>query len=262
MTGNTKLSALGLVAYALRAIPANFGVLAGLCAPALLIVIGGAVIGRLYFPSPPDAEGPMAELAGPLPILGFAGLVANVALIPAFTGWHRHLILGDATRENGRAFGWDMREWRYLGIVFGIWCLMFLTNIVANLMISILASPALIVPVALTAIAVYLLIWATFGLALPAAALGHRRSMAEIGRMVAGNKMKIALGLGWTWLLLGLAAVVATVVMTFVAEIVGGIFLTFVFVMLFYYLALVASVGVLSRAYVLLAANAGPPSGQ
>lgn len=254
MATATKLSARDLIGYAIDAIFRHFGTLLGLCAPSLLIVIAAAVVGRILFPPAAEPNG-ASDFAGPLPyIVMLATLVANVALIPAFTGWHRLLILGDARRENGRAYGWDRREWRYFGVLFGIWCLMFLVNVIANLLVIVTGAGVAAVAISLAVIAIYLGIWAHLGLALPAAALGGRPKLAEIGKLVEGNAGKIALGLGAVWLLLGVAGAVIVFVLTYATSSIGSVFLVFIFAMLFYYLGLVASVGVLSRAYAQLAA--------
>ena len=260
MTNEPTLSARDLIGYALRAMLGNLGVLVGLCAPALLIIVASAALGRLFYPDPGAAG-----LNGALPFLMVGTFVANVALVPAFTGWHRLLIQGDARRPNGRAYGWDRHEWRYFGVLVAIWCLMFAVNIVVNLALTMAQSPVMLVVGVLSLLAAYLTIWANLGLALPAAAMGDRRRIGEILRLAEGNTRKIAMGLGAIWVLLVAVGVIGATLLSLLSAALGGVYLVFVFGMLFYYVGLVASVGVLSRAYVLLAgpkpaSGGSPPS--
>lgn len=248
MTAGVTLSAADMVGYALKAMLRNAGALVGLCSPSLLIIVGAAVAGRMLYP--PEAEG---EMPGGLPLLMFASLAANVALVPAFTGWHRLLILGDVSRgAAGGAYGWDRREWRYFAALIGIWCLMFAINIAANIVVSLAPSGLTFAFAIVATVAGYLAVWANLGLGLPAAALGDGRKFSELNKLAGGNLRRIAFAIGAVWLTLlvggGLiAAAVGAALMTF-----GSIYLVFVLGMLFYYVGLVGSVGVLSRAYDLL----------
>jgi hypothetical protein len=247
LTANPPLSARDLISYTLRSIFGNFSTLVGLCAPALLVLVAAGVAARILFPV--DPEGQIGEA---LPLLATATLVANIALIPAFTGWHRLLILGDARRDNGRAFGWDRREWRYLGYLLGIWAMMLVVNIAVGLLGQMLAGAVgsgLILVIALTG---YLAIWSNMGMALPAAAMNDNRRMGEVVAFVKGYAGSIALGLAGIWLILGVFGFLLVFAAMAMGAAIGSVYLVFIAIMLFYYVGLVASVGVLSRAYSIL----------
>jgi hypothetical protein len=249
LTANSPLSARDLISYTLRSIFGNFSTLVGLCAPALLVLVAAGVAARILFPVDPEGQ-----ITAALPMLATATLIANIALIPAFTGWHRLLILGDARRDNGRAFGWDRREWRYLGYLLGIWAMMLVVNIAVGLLGQMLAGAGavgsgLILVIALTG---YLAIWSNIGMALPAAAMNDKRRMGEVVAFVKGYASSIAFGLAGIWLILGVIGSLLVFAATAMGAAIGSVYLVFIAIMLFYYVGLVASVGVLSRAYSVL----------
>lgn len=247
MTG-VKLSAPDLAGYALKTMWLRRRALLGLCAPALLVIVAAAVVGRILYPA--DIEG---ELQNAYMLLALASLIASVALVPSFTGWHRLLITGDMDRGNGRGpYGWDRREWRYFTILLGIWCLMLATNIVANLILSMAPSTATGLVALIVIIAGYLTIWANLGLGLPAAALDDQRRIGEILLLAKGNFGQIALALAGVWIMLLLTGGVAVMLAGTALIALGSVYLFFVLAMLIYYVGLVGSVGVLSRAYDLI----------
>lgn len=249
MSSEVKLSSPDLAIYALKAMVKRRNALLGLCAPSLLIVVAAAVIGRVLFPA--DVEG---ELPAAVPLLMIASLAANVALVPAFTGWHRLLIQGDLDRGDGRgkALGWDGREWRYFRILIGIWLMMFVINIGANIVMTIIPNMVTFIFVFVATLGSYLAVWANLGLALPAAALGDGRKLRELLQLAEGNLAQIGLGIGGVWIVLLMLGVFGTMAAGAALLTFGSVYLVFVMGMLFYYIGLVGSVGVLSRAYDLL----------
>ena len=257
MTERRLLSARDLISYTLRSIFVNFSTLIGLCAPALLVLVAAVVAARILFPVAPESQigEALPMLAGEaLPMLAVATLIANVVLIPAFTGWHRLLILGDAQRDNGRAFGWDRREWRYVGYLLGIWAMMIVVNVVVSLLSMMLAGAGAFTAMLITLVALagYLAIWANMGVALPAAAMNDNRRMVEVMALVKGQAGSIAFGLAGIWALMGIAGFLLVLAVTAMGTAIGSVYIVFVAIMLFYYVGLVASVGVLSRAYSIL----------
>ncbi|MFZ9014625.1 MAG: hypothetical protein ACO21T_11260, partial [Alphaproteobacteria bacterium] len=98
----------------------------------------------------------------------------------------------------------------------------------------------------------YAFIWAKLGLAMPAAALGNQIGFVDAMALVKGHTAQIAQALIVTWLTLGLLGAILVMALTALGAAVGSQYLVFVGVLLFYYLSLVASVGVLSRAYSVL----------
>ncbi|MGZ0187383.1 MAG: hypothetical protein ACKVH0_05145, partial [Alphaproteobacteria bacterium] len=107
----------------------------------------------------------------------------------------------------------------------------------------------LILVIALTG---YLAIWSNMGMALPAAAMNDNRRMGEVVAFVKGYAGSIALGLAGIWLILGVFGFLLVFAATAMGAAIGSVYLVFIAIMLFYYVGLVASVGVLSRAYSLL----------
>jgi pheromone shutdown protein TraB len=95
----------------------------------------------------------------------------------------------------------------------------------------------------------YAFIWAKLGLAMPAAALGNQTGFVDAMALAKGNTAQIAQALIVTWLTLGFLGAILVMALTALGTAVGSQYLVFVGVLLFYYLSLVASVGVLSRAY-------------
>lgn len=247
MTG-VNLSAPDLAGYALKTMWLRRRALLGLCAPALLVIVAAAVIGRILYPA--DIEG---GLQNAYKLLALASLIANVALVPSFTGWHRLLITGDMARGPGRGpYGWDRREWRYFAILLGIWCLMLATNIVANIIFSFAPSTAMALAAFIIIVVGYLTIWANIGLGLPAAALDDRRRFSEILPLAKGSFGQIALALAGVWAILLLIGGVAVALAATALIALGNVYLFFVLAMIYYYVGLVGSVGVLSRAYDLI----------
>jgi hypothetical protein len=98
----------------------------------------------------------------------------------------------------------------------------------------------------------YAFIWAKLGLAMPAAALGNQTGFVDAMGLVKGYTAQIAQALIVTWLTLGFLGAILVMALTALGAAVGSQYLVFVGVLLFYYLSLVASVGVLSRAYSVL----------
>lgn len=260
MTNGHTLSVRDLVGYAIGSIFRHFGTLIALCAPAFLLIVAAAVYGRLSAPPPTAADGMEAMQAGGVGILLVVSIFAGLLMIPAFTGWHRLLVTGSVRREDGTVIGWDRREWRYLGLTVLIWALMTLTNIGANVVVGLTGgSAAVAVLVTIAAFAIYLAIWSKVGMNLPAAALGDPRSRADIADLVGEEAGRVAMGLAGVWLVLIFGGTLVIMALSFVvAAIGGGLYIFFVLAIMLYYLAWIAMVGVLSRAYQLLSEAAGP----
>jgi len=242
-----KLSIGGLARYALKSMLGRFGPLLGLCAPALLIVIASAVIGRVMSPSE-DMEGFGAFTVA----ISIGSLLASVAMIPAFTGWHRLLILGDLRRENGRAFGWDRREWQYLFRMLQIWLAMFVAQLIVGAIVKVAGAQEAAIVGSLVVLAIYLAIWGSLGLGLPAAALSDPRSMGELAKAADGNVRRIAAALAIVWVAVTVVGMALGALLTVVGAALESPYLILVFGVMFYNLGVVASVGVLSRAYDIL----------
>lgn len=252
MSPAVRLSARRLIAYAILNMVRRFRTLVGLCAPGLLIVLAAGLIGR-FIDVPEDGTFPPSLMA----LIVTASLAANVAMVPAFTGWHRLLLQPNPGHDGGkRLYGWDAREWRYFRILMLLWAAMMAINIIGSMVLSILGEgrgPAVIMSfLTLTA---YIYAWARIGLVLPPAALGHGRTIREMGEIARGNVGAVAYALAGIWFLITLFGVALVVVMSALGAALGGsLLLVLTFVIGFYYLALVASVGVLSAAYAELTA--------
>ncbi len=255
-----KLSPFHLIGYATTAFVRNFGTLLGLTAPGLLVFVAAAVVGRLLLPPGAAAEAQLALGEAGI-VLSLGMLATNLALIPAFTGWHRLLILGEARRENGRTFGWDGREWRYLRNLISIWLVSVGVNLVARLLAPAAeATPALAIVIVVTLLFCHLWIWAIGGMTLPAAALNDGRSFADIVNLLQGNVNRIGLALIGIGLLIGFVGFLLIMTLSAIGLASGSVYLSFVMTFLLYFIGLFAVVSVLSRAYALLAGAGSPPA--
>jgi hypothetical protein len=87
---------------------------------------------------------------------------------------------------------------------------------------------------------------------MPAAALGKQTGFIEAIELAKGHTAQLAQALISTWLILGILGGILVMALTALGAVIGSQYLVFVGVLLFYYLSLVASVGVLSRAYSVL----------
>jgi hypothetical protein len=105
---------------------------------------------------------------------------------------------------------------------------------------------------AVLVVSAYAFIWAKLGLAMPAAALGKQTGFIEAIELAKGHTAQLAQALISTWLILGILGGILVMALTALGAVIGSQYLVFVGVLLFYYLSLVASVGVLSRAYSVL----------
>lgn len=248
------LSVKDLISYALGNLFSRFGTLLTLCTPSLLVLVICAVMARLAVPPTGTDTGLEAELLSIIGYMSFGSLFATLALVPAFTGWHRLLITGNVRRENGRFFGWDIREWRYLGRLLAIWFCMMGVNIMTQFLAPLFMAGSVIgaVIMAVLVISAYAFIWAKLGLAMPAAALGEQTGFIEAMELAKGHTAQLAQALISTWLILGILGGILVMALTALGAAIGSQYLVFVGVLLFYYLSLVASVGVLSRAYSVL----------
>ena len=248
------LSVRDLMGYALSNLFTRFGTLLTLCTPSLLVLVLFAVMARLAVPPAESTKGLESELLTIIGHMSFGSLFATLALVPAFTGWHRLLVTGEVRRENGRLFGWDIREWRYLGRLITIWLCMMAINIVTQIFAPVLMASSVfgMIITAVFVISGYAFIWAKLGLAMPAAALGNQTGFVDAMGLAKGYTAQIAQALIVTWLTLGFLGAILVMALTALGTAVGSQYLVFVGVLLFYYLSLVASVGVLSRAYSVL----------
>jgi hypothetical protein len=131
---------------------------------------------------------------------------------------------------------------------------MMAINIVTQIFAPVLMASSVfgMIITAVFVISGYAFIWAKLGLAMPAAALGNQIGFVDAMALVKGHTAQIAQALIVTWLTLGLLGAILVMALTALGAAVGSQYLVFVGVLLFYYLSLVASVGVLSRAYSVL----------
>ena len=254
MTSSTPtLSALGLTSYALRQVPRHFGALAGLLAPAILILIAAAALVPNLWPQPvPNSEEPVAS-GGAAAMLLIAIVAANLALIPALTGWHRLIVLPDPTRANGRLYGWSRVEWRYLGKLLAIWLVTVVVNIIGGVVLNILGgSPFATVLLNFLLLVAAAFVWAHMGLALPATAIGGNPRFREVGELVGENLTRIALGLFAVWFVAGIFITVIILGAFYIGEAIGSSYIIYIAAVCSYFVAIFASAAVLSRAYTLL----------
>jgi hypothetical protein len=131
---------------------------------------------------------------------------------------------------------------------------MMAINIVTQIFAPVLMASSVfgMIITAVFVISGYAFIWAKLGLAMPAAALGNQIGFVDAMCLVKGYTAQIAQALIVTWLTLGFLGAILVMALTTLGAAVGSQYLVFVGVLLFYYLSLVASVGVLSRAYSVL----------
>lgn len=251
-------SSWSLFSFALSKTFSEFSTLLRLCIVPVVLISAAIVLTCNFF----------GESLG---FIGMAlGLVGLFAMVPSITGWHRLLILGSADRGNGKIYGWDQREWGYLGswLILVVICIILgavIAAVMGVVMTAVLQvggnqifALAPFVTLAGSIVSTFLmsLIVARFGLALPASAISEGKGLGQASVLVDGHTLTIAGGVFFAALfssilqfLVGLAT--GTFSISGVAADIVQIILFFGFMFTVF-----VSAGVLSRAYVAVKGNA------